>query len=124
MKLFRRAVILSHRYLGIVLSLLVIMWFATGITMIYWGGMPRVTPEMRLERMHAVDFSRVQLTPAQAAERAELDATGPATLTTLLDRPVYRLGARTPTLVYADTGEVIDELSLTQAQALAAAFGR
>jgi uncharacterized iron-regulated membrane protein len=124
MNLFRRAVILSHRYLGIVLSLLVIMWFATGITMIYWGGMPRVTPEMRLERMHAVDFSRVQLTPAQAAERAELDATGRATLTTLLDRPVYRLGARTPTLVYADTGEVINELSLTQAQAVAAAFGR
>ena len=47
MKHFRRLVIVSHRYLGIVLSLLVIMWFATGITMMYWGGMPRVTPELR-----------------------------------------------------------------------------
>jgi len=44
------------------LSLLVIMWFATGITMMYWGGMPRVTPELRLERMQPVDFSRVRLT--------------------------------------------------------------
>ena len=40
MKLFRRAAILAHRYLGIGLGLLVIMWFATGITMMYAGGMP------------------------------------------------------------------------------------
>jgi len=122
MRFFRRAVILSHRYLGIVLSLLVIMWFATGITMMYWGGMPRVTPELRLERMQAVDFSRVQLTPAQAAERADLDPIGRATLATLLDRPVYRFGSRNPTVVFADTGELFDELSVDQSQAVAAAF--
>ena len=124
MRLFRRAVILSHRYLGIVLSLLVIMWFATGITMMYWGGMPRVTPELRLERMHPVDFARVQLTPAQAAERADLDPIGRATLATLLDRPVYRFGSRNPTIVFADTGEVLDELTSEQTQSVAASFAR
>ena len=124
MRFFRRAVILSHRYLGIVLSLLVIMWFATGITMMYWGGMPRVTPELRLERMQPVDFSRVRLTPAQAAERADLDPIGRATLATLLDRPVYRFGSRNPTLVFADTGDLFDELSVDQAQAVAATFAR
>ena len=124
MKLFRKAVILSHRYLGIVFSLLVIMWFATGITMIYWGGMPRVTPELRLERMQQVDFSRVKLTPAEAAERADLDPIGRATLATLLDRPVYRFGSRAPTTVFADTGDVFDELSVDQAQAVAATFAR
>jgi hypothetical protein len=124
MRLFRRAVILSHRYLGIVLSLLVIMWFATGITMMYWGGMPRVTPELRLERMQPVDFSRVRLTPAQAAERADLDPVGRATLATLLDRPVYRFGSRNPTTVFADTGDVFDELSVDQAQTVAATFAR
>ena len=124
MRLFRRAVILSHRYLGIVLSLLVVMWFATGMTMIYWGGMPRVTPELRLERMHPVDFARVQLTPAQAAERAQLDPIGRATLATLLDRPVYRFGSRNPTIVFADTGDVLDELTAEQTQIIAAAFAR
>jgi hypothetical protein len=124
MRLFRRAVILSHRYLGIVLSLLVIMWFATGITMIYWGGMPRVTPELRLERMQAVDFSRVRLTPAEAAARGDLDPIGRATLATLLDRPVYRFGSRNPTMVFADTGELFDELSVDQAQSVAATFAR
>ena len=31
---FRRSLILLHRYLGIALSLLFVVWFATGITMI------------------------------------------------------------------------------------------
>ena len=124
MKLFRRAVILSHRYLGIVLSLLVIMWFATGITMMYWGGMPRVTPELRLERLDPVDFARVRLTPAEALARAELDTPGRVTLVTLLDRPAYRFGSRDSTVVFADTGDVLDELSLEQAQDVAASFTR
>jgi len=124
MRLFRRAVILSHRYLGIVISLLVVMWFATGITMIYWGGMPRVAPELRLERMQPVDFSQVKLTPAEAAARADLDPIGRATLATLLGRPVYRFGSRNPTIVFADTGELFDELSVQQAQTVAATFAR
>jgi hypothetical protein len=40
--------------------------------------------------MQHVDFSRVKLTPAEAAKRADLDPIGRATLATLLDRPVYR----------------------------------
>ena len=124
MTFFKRAVILSHRYLGIVLSLLVIMWFATGITMMYWGGMPRVTPELRLDRLQPVDVGRVQITPAQAAAQAGLDAPGRVTLTTLLDRPAYRFGGRSSTLVFADTGDVLDELSLDQSLTVAATFAR
>ena len=124
MKVFRKLVILSHRYLGIALSLLVIMWFATGITMMYAGGMPRVTPEMRLERLDPVDFSRVGLTPAEAAERAGLDQPGRAVLFTILGRPAYRLGGRGTTVVFADTGEVLEELSLSRSRAVAARFAR
>jgi hypothetical protein len=125
MKVFRKLVILSHRYLGIALSLLVIMWFATGITMMYAGGMPRVTPEERLERLDAVDFSRVQLTPVQAAERAGYDASpGRTTLSTVLQRPAYRFAGRDATTVFADTGEILDELSLTQSRSVAARFLR
>ncbi len=124
MHIFRRAVFIGDRYLGIVLSLLVIMWFATGITMMYWGGMPRVTPEQRLERLEPVDFARVQLSPAEAAERAGLDTPGRTTLVTLLDRPAYRFGSRNSTVVFADTGDVLDELSLEQAKDVAVSFAR
>ena len=46
MQILRRLLIVSHRYLGIALSLLAIMWFVTGITMMYVGGMPRLTPQL------------------------------------------------------------------------------
>ena len=122
LKFARKLLILSHRYVGIVLGALVIMWFATGITMIYWGGMPRVTPEMRLDRLEPVDVARVQVSPAEAAARAGLDGAGRVTLSTLLGRPAYRLGGRNATVVFADTGDVLDELTPAQAQAVAASF--
>ena len=67
---FRKAVILSHRYLGIALSLLFVLWFTSGITMMYAGGMPRLIPDERLERLAPVDLRAVRLTPSEAAEKA------------------------------------------------------
>jgi hypothetical protein len=124
MKLVRKLVILSHRYLGIVLGLLVMMWFATGITMIYAGGMPRLTPEARLERMPATDLAAVRLTAAEAAERAEVspDATARATLLSVMGRPAYRFSGRGTTTVFADTGEVFEGLDVRQAQTVASRF--
>src|SRR5258705_13507809 len=103
MKLFRKALILTHRYLGIVLSLLVVMWFATGIVMMYAGGMPRLTPQLRLERPPVLDLPALHLTATQAAERAGI--TNPPARTILLsvvNRPAYRLGGQT---VFAGTGD-------------------
>ena len=41
MKLLRKWLILSHRYAGIVLSVFVVIWFATGITcLLYTSTLP------------------------------------------------------------------------------------
>ena len=61
MRLLRKWLILSHRYLGIALSLLFVMWFASGIVMIYAGGMPALSPEARRAHLAAIDFSKVTL---------------------------------------------------------------
>ena len=120
MKLFRKGLILAHRYLGIPLSALFVVWFVSGIVMMYAGGMPRLTPELRLERLPALDVSAVRLTPAEAAERAALPrAPGRATLLTLMDRPAYRLGGAT---IFADTGEPLDDIGLEGARAVAGRF--
>lgn len=126
MKLLRRLLILSHRYLGIVFSALVVMWFATGITMMYVGGMPRLTPELRLERMAPVDVAQVRLSPGEAAERAEfLDPPTRATLASVVNRPAYRFGGNGgTTVVFADTGEVADEFTEAQTREVAARFMR
>jgi hypothetical protein len=122
MNLFRRALILSHRYLGIALSLLVVMWFATGIVMMYAGGMPRLTPELRLERLPALDLAAVTLTPAEAADRGLVLGGGRTTLLTVMDRPAYRFGAGRPVTVFADTGDVLEELSVEQSRQIASRF--
>ena len=69
---FRKWLILSHRYLGIGLGLLFVVWFASGIGMIYARGMPSLTDELRLERMAPLDLESVQMPPLEAAERADL----------------------------------------------------
>ena len=89
---FRKALILSHRYLGIVLSVLFVMWFVTGIGMIYSRGMPRLTPQVKLTRRSPIDLSKVKLTAAEAAEKAQWDGEGHVILLSILDRPAYRFG--------------------------------
>jgi hypothetical protein len=123
MRLFRRLVILSHRYLGIALSLLVVMWFASGIVMMYAGGMPRVAPQLRLERQPELDVPKVRLTPAEAAARAGVES-APARLVMVDDRPAYRFAGRWPATVFADTGEILEELSLAESRRLASRFAQ
>lgn len=126
-KLVRKYLILSHRYLGIAMCLLAVMWFVTGITMMYVGGMPQLTPERRLDRMPTLDLSQIKLTPAEAAARAaskEGGQRGPGTagrvvLLSAMGRPAYRVGART---IFADTGEVMEELTLEQSRNAASRF--
>lgn len=113
----KKLLVLSHRYLGLVLSLFAIMWFATGIAMLYVGGMPRMTPALRLERLPELDLSKIAVTPAQAVEIA-----GPgsrAQIYTLLDRPAYNISGA---IVFADTGDIMEPLTVRQAKSVAARF--
>lgn len=123
MKPLRKLLILTHRYLGIALSLLVIMWFASGIVMMYTGGMPVLTPQMRLDRLADVDLSRIAFTAAEAAGRIGLDPPSDrVVLLSLMDRPAYRFGGSEPLTVFADTGQMADDLSVEESQAVASRF--
>jgi uncharacterized iron-regulated membrane protein len=118
---FRKALILSHRYLGIVLSLMFVMWFVTGIGMIYSRGMPRLTPQMKLTRRAPLDLSQVKLTPAEAAQKAGADEpAGRVTLLSVLDRPAYRFG--NSLTVFADDGASMAEIDAATASRVAAKF--
>ncbi len=120
MPVLRKWLIRVHRYLGIPLSLLFVVWFASGIVMMYTGDMPRVTPQLRLERLADLDLSRVRLTPAEAADRAGVWRwPARAALLMVLDRPAYRFDEST---VFADTGERLEAVGRAQARTVASRF--
>jgi uncharacterized iron-regulated membrane protein len=124
MRLVRKLVILSHRYLGVALSLMVMMWFATGIAMLYVGGMPRLTAQLRLDRLPEADLSQVKLSAAEAAEAGLLSRFSRATMLTVMGRPAYRFSGPGTTTVFADTGEVFEGADPEQARATASQFMR
>ena len=121
----RKWLILTHRYVGIALSVIFVSWFASGIAMLYGRGMPRLTSDMRLERLAPIDTSAVHLSASEALERAELDGTDRVTLLTVMGRPAFRLGGGgESTTVFADNGELLADIDAAQAQSVAAAFVR
>jgi hypothetical protein len=120
---FRKWLILTHRYLGVALGLFFVSWFVSGIGMMYAGVMPVVSPAERLAHMPALDWSRVRLTPAEAAEKGGLArGGGRVVLQTVNGQPVYRFTGRGRTTVLADTGDVLDDATEPEAMAIAARF--
>jgi hypothetical protein len=107
----KRSLIFIHRWVGVALSLLFMLWFCSGVVMMYWS-YPDVTRQDRLERAPVLTPGQIRLSPEDAwsALRRE-DQPGEAVLSTFDGRPVYRFGGGTgggpsggQSIVYADDG--------------------
>jgi uncharacterized iron-regulated membrane protein len=123
MMLLRKLLIFLHRYLGIALCLVFVMWFLTGIAMIYAKAMPTLTPESRLEHLPLLDFQRIKLRPSEAAERAQLSGPAPrVSLLTIMERPAYRFSFPEIVTVFADTGEVMNPPGPKESLSIASHF--
>ncbi len=124
MQLLRSALILSHRYLGIPLSALFVVWFVSGIAMIYVGGMPELTTQERLAHLPPLDLAAVRVSAADAARSALGGTADSVLLETVEERPAYRLGNGPfgRTTVFADDGSVLAPLDVEQSRATAARF--
>ncbi len=123
-RVLRKWTILTHRYLGIVFSLVFVVWFVSGIAMIYARGMPRLTPETRLERLPALNLSTVRLSAREAADRVGVESPGSVQLLNVTGRPAYRFGGRGAVTVFADDGTKfqMDEVDIPLALLIASAF--
>lgn len=121
-KRLRNALILIHRYVGIPMSVVFVVWFASGIVMMYTGGMPALSRAEQLAAASPLDLGAVRVPPAEALDAAGF-APSAMRLTTVLERPAYRLEARGGgTTVFADTGELLGEIGAGQARAIAGRF--
>src|SRR5215471_7103541 len=110
---WRRAVVFTHRWLGIAGCLLFIAWFASGIVMMY-AQMPELSPGERADRRALLDLSTARIAPRDAF--VGIPPPSVISLAMLNGRPVYRAFAGgTWITVFADTAERFAALTATSA---------
>lgn len=113
-----------HRWLGVATCILCVMWFLSGLVMLYVP-FPSWSDQERIALLPAVDTARVRVLPDQALARIGATAY-PSTfrLEMLGDEPVYRIVAGGKRFaISAVTGEPISGRSAEQASRdLAAIF--
>ena len=95
--------IYTHRWTGIFFGIVFVVWFASGVAMMYVR-MPHLSATERLGHIAPLDLSTARVSPADAARTHYLEP-GRLRVEMYYDgRPVYRFQDAT---VYADTGELV-----------------
>jgi hypothetical protein len=113
-----RVLVYTHRWLGIVLGLLFVCWFASGIVMMY-ARMPELETSERLARLPAIIPTTIRVSPPVSAN-AEISR---LLINTIETRPVFRITAGGQThSVFADTGDPVPPADSQQALRIANAF--
>jgi hypothetical protein len=113
-----------HRYVGTLLCLVFLAWFASGIVMMY-AGYPLLGEAEKLARMPGLARSSAQLTPAEAWARAGLTGTPEhVRLAQLEQRPVYLFtdDQHGWVGVAADDGSALSPLTPAAAERIVAQF--
>ena len=116
-----RVIVYTHRWLGIAGGLFFVMWFVSGIVMMY-ARMPDLASEERMIRLSALDLSNARVGPAEAARLVGLSPER-VRVGMLGDRPVYRfVEGNKWTTVFADSGQLLGGLTPGEAVSLARRF--
>ena len=116
-----RLLIFLHRWVGVALCLVFLLWFPSGIGMMYWT-FPEVSNNDRLDHSPKLNPAKIVLSPTEAAAKVGMHEISPdeIRMNTFDGRPVYRLGGSH--IVYADTGEEQTEVSSEMRHRIAAAW--
>lgn len=113
-----RVLIYTHRWFGIALGVLFVVWFVSGVVMMY-ARMPELSATERLARLPAIN-------PASIREAPPAPADGEITrlsIGTLEGRPIYRVTASGRTdITFADAGGHVPVVDQDQAMRIARAF--
>jgi hypothetical protein len=115
---WRKLLIYSHRWLGIAITLMFLVWTLSGVVLMYYGH-PQITTGERLLRLEPIDVSAISVPPAAAATKVAIKPYR-MRLSMYDGRPVYRLTRSSIgnwTTVFADTGEVMPKMTRDNALA-------
>jgi hypothetical protein len=112
-----RFLLLLHRYLGIAVGVLMVMWCLSGVVMMYVS-YPSLAESERLRHLEPIDWAGCcKISNALPADGGEFQ------LEMLAGRPVLRRAHAESKLIDLDTGMPVEGVSASQAAAIAGAFG-
>ena len=115
-----RLLLLTHRYLGIAVGLLMVMWCLSGVVMLYVS-YPALSESTRLK--HLAPFEWRGCCKISEALLPRTTPAGNAAIEMLAGRPVLYLGPNVdPRPVDLLTGSSIDDISVEQAATVARSF--
>lgn len=111
-----RVLIPVHRYLGLVLSLVMLLWFLSGIVMMFQG-YPRTTETDRLAWLADLSPSELRVGPGEAVSTLGMSEPASARFNQPADRPLLHLLGESDgwQSVYADTGRLVAPLDRSDA---------
>ncbi len=115
---------LVHRWLGITVCLLVSMWFATGMVMMYVA-YPELTKQEQYAGLSVLDPESIAYSPASLLAKAPSGTSVEhLMLTSIARRPVYLLKRQdSPWFgLYADTGDLLSHITSQAAVTSAVGF--
>ena len=108
MKKLKRALFLTHRWLGIVMCAFFFLWFASGIVMMYVE-YPELTRDERLKSLPSLDLGSIKHSPYSVVESLNIPSVfSSVSLSSLQGRPAYHFESpdSETTIVFADTAEM------------------
>ena len=123
LRLGRRLLIVVHRWIGIGAAALFVMWFVSGLVMLYVP-YPALSDRERLAGEDSIAWNRVRLDPNQAVAAAGEGWPSRLRLAMLDGEPVYRLGGSGGTTVSAADGRLLDKVDAAHALRIARRFHR
>jgi hypothetical protein len=101
-----------HRWMGIVFGLVFVVWFVSGVAMMYVS-MPHLSAKERLGHLQPLNLSTARVSMAEAVRVNDLEPGRPRIEMYYDGRPIYRFDRGTK--VYADTGGLVGGASAEQA---------
>ena len=123
---FKRILYLTHRWFGILMCLIFLLWFASGIVMMYVE-YPELTEQERIQALSPLNLDAIHIEPNSLGKRVATDKQiAEISISNHLGRPVYRMqfDDGTDSVLYADTGDGVRQTTKTTAEQAARIFAR
>ncbi len=117
-----KAILILHRYLGVVVGLLMALWCLSGFVMMY-SGYPQLSGAQKLKGLPPLNLASA--TPRPPLQLADDSKVTGFRLQMMSDRPVLLVGlGRRQRLLDLTTGTDLDEVDAPTALAVASAFAK